>query len=515
MSELLDTMEFRANPFSSFVAEKEPEIEKYFIRPPYFTQVETRGMNCESMILFGARGAGKSASRVKFYKECWRKVEKGEKAPLAIVLDDYARVIPKSINDVHLGNFISEVGYLTIEAVLAWLSALDEEKRELHLNTLIGSEESTAIALVKRFYLSRPELVRSTTARETLELLNQSWKKRTKLWVEGRWDKISDLISNIAQSFARKEFDDETNIANGLKGLLSEPESSWRDATYAKALLGRFSEFAQMFGFSGIIVLIDKVDETPQTSNSAASTATLLYPLISTTQLLEINDFGWLFFLWDKVTSGYNEKDQSIRLDKIANATIKWQDEFLKNLVNRRLEHFSSGKVTSFNQLCEPDMLAEEALSAIIQLCMRSPRDLIRILDTVIREHDEQLTQYGSKSLLIGENSINIALDKYSTESLPRIYKKHHLQQIIRMPNTTFINKDVQSIFKMNDQTARIRIKAWEDSGMVVRSGSRQAEGGQAGKPAHEYTIADARLTRLIQRNLSLGPEFDSLEDGA
>lgn len=509
MPKLLDTLGFLDNPFAQYVAENEPDIERYFVRPPYYDEVATRGQARRSLVVFGARGAGKSATRLTFYKECWSKRERDEPTPLAIALDDFSRITAGGLPTADLGKFVAEIGYLTVEAVLLWLAALEEEERNLQLETLTDAQTSLVIALVQKFYLSRPELVRSASVREPLKLLNQAWHKRTLLWIEKRWDAVAGLISTIANSLAKKATETDANIDAGLRELLKASPTQWNDGQYAKALLSRFAEFAKAFGFQGLVVLVDKVDETPLTNNSSAATATLLFPLLSTTQLLEIEDFGWLLFLWDKVKDGYTGTEQAVRLDKIAHATILWQDEFLRSLVGKRLAHFSNDKVTSFQQLCEPSMPADEALNEIVLLCMRSPRELIRVLDTAVREHDELFTSSATHSLLL-KASVDRALDKYTVETLPRLYSRLPLQQIVRMTTGAFTNRDAQTTFKINEQSARNRIRGWEDAGIVARSGTRPAESGQSGgKPANEYSIVDQRIRRLIQRQLSLGPEFD------
>lgn len=512
MAKLLDSLGFKDNPFASYVAENEPDIERYFVRPPYFEEVSARGNSRRSLVIFGARGAGKSATRLTFYKECWARKLRDEPAPLALVLDDYSRITASGLANADLGKFVAEVGYLTVEAVLVWLSGLEDTDRELQIETMSAEQEALVIALVQRFYLSRPELVRSASVREPLRLLNQAWHKRTKLWIEKRWDAVATLISGIATALAKKAADTEPNIDAGLRDLLRASPSQWNDSQFARTLLARFTEFAKAFGFQGVVVLADKVDETPLTSNSAAATATLLFPLLSTTQLLEIEDFGWLLFLWDKVKEGYTGTEQAVRLDKIAHATIQWSEPFLRSLIDRRLSHFSGQAVRTFQQLCHPETDAAKALSEVIQLCMRSPRELIRVLDTVVREHDEMIQ--GDPTLsLVTQESIDRALDKYTVETLPRLYGKQPLQQIVRMPMGAFTNRDVQNQFRVNDQSARNRIRRWEDVGMVARTGTRPAEGGQAGKPANEYSVVDQRLRRLLQRELSLGPDFDLIDD--
>src|SRR5687767_174328 len=84
MYALLSKLGFGANPFGSYVAEKEPNLEKYIVRPAYYQTISERTTRSESFILFGARGAGKSATRIALYKECWDRVQKGGAAPLAV-----------------------------------------------------------------------------------------------------------------------------------------------------------------------------------------------------------------------------------------------------------------------------------------------------------------------------------------------------------------------------------------------------------------------------------------------
>jgi hypothetical protein len=145
---------------------------------------------------------------------------------------------------------------------------------------------------------------------------------------------------------------------------------------------------------------------------------------------------------------------------------------------------------------------------------MRSPRELIRVLDTIIREHGEEFALLDSPPRL-QKVSIDRGLDKYSIEALRRSFQREHLQQISRLRMVTFINKDVQQAFRINDQSARNRIRAWTDAGIVSQTGTRQAEGGGAGKPSHEFSVTDFRARRLLDRNLQLGQDFDLVDPQA
>jgi len=141
------------------------------------------------------------------------------------------------------------------------------------------------------------------------------------------------------------------------------------------------------------------------------------------------------------------------------------------------------------------------------KLSMNSPRELIRVLDTVLREHEESEDQG-----LLTKASVDNALDKYVVERLPTLYTKQILQQVSRIKSLQFTNSDLQVIFKTGAQSIRNRISKWQDCGIVGLAGSSPAQGGQGGKDAYLYSVIDGRVQRLLSRSLLLGPEYE-LED--
>ena len=53
-----------------------------------------------------------------------------------------------------------------------------------------------------------------------------------------------------------------------------------------------------------------------------------------------------------------------------------------------------------------------------------------------------------------------------------------------------------------------------ENAGSIRFTGTRAAEGTQGGKPAYEYAIADARIERVMLRQLISYSENVEAEDG-
>ena len=99
---------------------------------------------------------------------------------------------------------VGEVAFLVIEQTLGWLSSLTEDERETYTGAMDDAETSLSIALLKSFYLSRPEIDRQNTASEALRLLNAAWETKSALWISQRWDALSRLMASISEIIANK-----------------------------------------------------------------------------------------------------------------------------------------------------------------------------------------------------------------------------------------------------------------------------------------------------------------------
>jgi hypothetical protein len=196
---------------------------------------------------------------------------------------------------------------------------------------------------------------------------------------------------------------------------------------------------------------------------------------------------------------------------ELAHATIEWDDKFFAEMLNSRIRYFSDG-ARVFADLFEKNVDVETATKLIISISMRSPRELVRLM-TIIVEHDIQYAGAENHPLL-SQQSIEDGLDKYVKERITAVYPDKTLGQIFRLSETKFVNKDVQNAFRVNAQSARTKIKNWEDAGLVKQIGTRAPEGDQGGKPSNEYAIIDARVERIITRRLiHLEDDIASEED--
>ena len=173
MPRLFQALELKGNPFEHYVAETEPNIAEYAVKPPYFETIEDRAKNASTYVLFGDRGAGKSATRLTVYKELWAAKAKGERVPLVVNMTDFSGVVQgKKLQGLSESALIKEAAFVVLEGLLAWLSSLDDNDRAVFLGALTDVESSLCYSLLRDYYVARPEAKRSRSVREAMLLLN-------------------------------------------------------------------------------------------------------------------------------------------------------------------------------------------------------------------------------------------------------------------------------------------------------------------------------------------------------
>lgn len=479
------------NPFEHYTAETEPNIADYAVRPPYLDSIAQRARGLSSFVLFGDRGAGKSATRITVYKEVWRGIT--DKSPFVVNLTDFASILKRfekgSLSDLDL---VRLAAFVVVEQLLAWLASLEDQDRDRRLEDMRADQRALANALIRAFYLSVPDADRDVSTGEVLRLLNSAWTTKSTIWVGQRWDSISKVLASALEVLAKKHVDESVEVSGAAEKLLGSLVGE--SASAPRAILMRLVELSQAFGFSGVCILVDKVDETPSTANSAEATARLVYPLLAHIQLLEVAGFSWIFFLWSNVASVFSST-HPVRLDKIANTTIHWDEKELRRMVEERVRFFSGGKLDVAGLF--PGVDIDKTFEDLISLAGESPRELIKLLDTIVREHDANPER---RAEMMNQRSLDAGQDKYASQTIPAAYEDKYLQQVYRLGKLEFANKDVQTKFRISDQGARVRIKAWVDAGIVRQDGNMPSDAG--GKPVNRYVVANVRVGRIIQRGL-------------
>ncbi len=481
---------FHANPFNSNTAEREPEIAEYAVHPPYLDRVEQASRAQGVFFLEGARGSGKSATRLTIAKSIFQ----GPGGPLLIPLTSFNVFRPYVKGGLSIDLFAVQIAFLAVETLLAWMASLTDEEQE-KITQQIKPYEKQVSKFVSNFYLNRSDHSRSSTAAETYQLLDTSIGGKATIWAEKRWDQIAGVVARFANVLGKKFAEIDIADPVAFQKLVEHHKSDgFHDPIYT---LNRTVELARIFGFTGVLIQIDKVDETDWTGDDISAAMALVLPLLTNINLHEIDGLTWTFFIWDEVSRWMRKTNGSkIRFDKIPNGEIAWEVNYLTDLVSRRLSFFSNGKVNSIADICEQGTKIDTVLPELIELTGRSPRQLISALDHILSTHIQR-NQGSPRRLDLA--SFEGGMDSYAIKSLNNSGLLEDARTIAKMGQVRFVTKDVQGLIRQSAQTARSRIDAWISSRLVRPCGTRPMG---AGRPVDEFQVRDPRALRVLSRTL-------------
>lgn len=405
-----EVLGFEANPFNSNTAEREPEIAEYAVHPPYLDRVQEASVAAKgAFFLEGARGSGKSATRLTVAKKLFT----GQGAPLVVPLTTYNVLRPYVKGQLTPDLLATQVAFLTAEALVAWLASLDDFEKA-KVTAQIAKQEGLVAKFISGFYLNRADHSRSASAPETYELLRTSRGERTKLLVERKWDQFAGTVAGLAASLGKKYLDLDIGDPASLQKLLEQQRGDgFVDYAYT---LTRMVEVARAFGFSGVLIQIDKLDETDWTGSDPSAAADLVLPLLANISLHEIDGLVWTFFVWDEVADVLRRAHRNkIRFDKIPNGKIEWETKYLFDLVARRLSFFSGGKVKDLADICDEGTNPAGMLPELIELTDHSPRGLISALDHVLSTH---IQRNQGKPRKLDAGAFELGMNSYAVRTL-------------------------------------------------------------------------------------------------
>jgi len=185
-----------------------------------------------------------------------------------------------------------------------------------------------------------------------------------------------------------KQFADPFSGSRLLKLLNSDPLDIALGTLSALEILTFLVKFVTQLGESEInhyqvvYLLVDRVDESALGSEAAIS---ILKPLINQKPLLEAPGIAFKFFIPLEV--GLNlQKTVDIRTDRVCIRQIEWDPETLRKMINQRINYYSEGQQTTFEELCV-STIRHKAVKKMIEACENSPRKLIQLCDQMIHLH--------------------------------------------------------------------------------------------------------------------------------
>ena len=461
---------FLGNPFLYINADEEELLVKYFVPPPYFQSVWGDPKSPTSCVVFAPRGGGKSAQR--------RMIEARSRDSNVLALN-YARFefeSKQAFSQVDINYHLRNIVRICLVGLL-----MNAYERGLGETAFSGTEREQIKALA-RFYLL------DMNQEEIIEAVNS---------IIGLLGRARDYVEN------------NLHIVNAfIEGLLSKagfgainPQQGQLDAAISKPSKNHLEmvvSIIKTMGFDSVYILVDKVDEIEYTMNNAAAAFELLRPLLTDLDILQMNGLGIKFFLWNEILPFYQK---NARPDRIAQYQLDWNPADLKKILQLRLQAYSSGNPVRFIDMLDPSM-GEGVNSAIEQLLFTfaqgSPRDIIRICRQMVSEQ-LRINPYSGR---IGIFAATEGFNKFCNDRAKEVVSVNALRELQKVHRLDFTVPYVANeILKIDTNSARAKIKAWEYAGVVKYVDDLKTSHGK--KPVHHYAVIDSRIAKAIFPELS------------
>jgi hypothetical protein len=345
----LSSFGFSENPFTSTNADREPDLAKYFVPPPYFASVRGDPADPTSNVILAPRGGGKTAQKVML--EEFTQTE--ARSPVFCVTYDSFRPVNRSrMSAVTLEWHLIQIVQRTIAGIITLIESG-------HGANLSASDKRVLSYAFRRFLgdLSAADAEQSFSAVKSIPDKITSFLSRHR-------NNIVAVVSAIATGWGFSKIDIDSAEAE----LREEPVSY---------LMARLVDIIRSFGFSSVYILIDRVDEVPELGNDSDLSFRFIEPILTSLHVLEMNNVAFKVFLWDKTEDALSSS--TFRRDRIPVHSLNWSQSELEDMLSKRIRAFSANSVSSVNDLIEDDNHLD--LHRLVCLLSRgSPRDVIRLV---------------------------------------------------------------------------------------------------------------------------------------
>lgn len=463
---------FTSDPFASTNSESEDNLEEYFVPPPYFDTVIGDPRAPKGSVIFAPRGSGKTAQRLMIEHQSILE----ESTFLCLTYDTFDGLVASYTLQKHQ---IALCRLLTI-AILVRLEGNAEDSSRLNKHqkeVLKACAEAFVGGLNVQEYQRAVQSVKSLGDR-----------------VGDFWDKYGGVVKAGLSLLMKKAGLGGVEVPSQLE------EQTHNSATSIRYFYSQLVEMCLLLDWEAVYFLIDKVDETSETSGSADKAYELIRPLVSDLPTLELPGVAFKFFFWDRLKEHFD--DQGGRPDRLKVVKLNWTVKELHTMLARRLSAYSERKVDNFNQLmAEGNHIDAHLLLAY--LSNGSPRDMIRMAGAVISDH----TRTSSDGALISDITLFQGISEFSDERSNELFSRS-MNDFRKVGRPSFtISSLANDVFRISTQAARNKVQKWQQSGAVNQIGELPNDGN---RPLHLFGFSDLRIGIAIQGPGKLRPFLEN-----
>lgn len=449
---LYEFIGFREHPFLGKSAEAEKDyLSEIFVKPKYYNTLLDGLENGSSRFIIGHRGHGKTAILLELEKEL-------QKRNIFTVRVDEYDSIPVKDNE-------KEMIKLFIESIAKKLS-VDIFTNKNKLSTLSSEEKEILDFIYKYYFKALTQSEFENLRNNIIPFKRRNAFKRFFNFIIHFFNSSGTAISHLTAGMIRDTIQNPNlqleNIIYQKKYLVEFEENrpsqddikktdKWNYQDQ-KNILNKFAQIIKKLGFKQIVIFIDKIDEYSKVASNVNSVKDFVKDILNDTNIFINDNIVFSFTIWTQVKLILEA--EGIRFDKVDIDDIRWKDDKMLEILNKRLNYFSLKK----NILFEDIVKNKSQRDHIIRLANGSPRDLILLLKRIYDEQNE-LSQSHQNSF--SENSINKGIDafieNYNFSAHSSVIKKNEKLNVTQDLNRVL--KIRKTIFDLNDMIQKCGLK--------------------------------------------------------
>lgn len=414
-SALLEHWGLEPQVFDADEARKEKKLSDVMELPSWYYEVLGNINDLDYVIVSGERGSGKSALRRNITQYCETEIGTDVLAGtvLCITMDHDS---PNWIRQSQVKNIPivdSFCQQICEELVISFFTFCD--KKQYH--DAVTKEE---MLLLERYLYALKE------------------KKPDEVKVMA--DSVLSVYKVIKGS---EEFRDIISIIKGIFGKEIDIDSSTIVSINPLDDIQRLINIIVKNGFDAVYVLVDEIDEFPETGANSDYAAEVIASILSNLNLLEKGNLGFKFFLpvsvCLKIDEACRRLGKEIRYDRTLHPEpfcMRWTDKSMHDVLKKRLMAYSNNSINSLKEFASEDI--GEIDDLIVKYAHHNPRHLIQLCDRIVRITARTAA---NTSFKITKSTFEQALDEF-TKQLSNIYPKKELQPILDMKKEQFTDEE-------------------------------------------------------------------------
>jgi hypothetical protein len=457
---LLRRLGFDADPFADMDADREGELERYYVKPPFFAAVYGEPDHPKSSVVFAPRGFGKTALKRMI------EAESPHKNVLCVSHNRFPN--SKATYAYHLERLI----VLLLVGLVTHIADIGASR--------VSKNYRDALLLLADCHL------RDLSSQELSGLVNDIATVGAR--ARSVWNQVlAPLNVVLAPVFAF--FGQQPVDVRALS--LATPSLGSLDDQFALLL-----QIARNAGLTSVYVLVDRIDETESTGNDPEKTFEFIAPLLTNLGLIEQNGVGFKFFLWDRLEERNRAKG---RTDRIPVYRLQWSDDQILRMLVERLRAFSSFRLTSFDSISKS--ISNFSLNdAIVLFSMGSPRNTIRLCKAII----DQQSNIDPGVRFVTEAAITAGFREYSRQLAAESTEESDLQELKKIHRLDFTLPYVYNdVLKIKQGPAQRKIQKYLKLGLIEQVG-RKRYSPKSQNLSNHYAHTNVAVAKAIYDDLPI-----------